>query len=67
MTVIGPECFVQQDGSVLCWKGVNYTPQTTHEDVYMGSEEIMPGITVNHAVETIRQNGALVNGNTPAS
>lgn len=67
MTVIGPECFAQQDGSVLCWKGVNYTPQTTREDVYMGSEEIMPGVTVNHAVETVRKHGALINGNGQAS
>jgi hypothetical protein len=24
---IGPECFGYRDGSVLCWKGENYTPQ----------------------------------------
>jgi hypothetical protein len=63
MIVLGPECFAHQDGSVLCWKGVNYTPQITHEDVYMGSEELMPGMTVNEALTKVRQNGALVNGN----
>ena len=52
-TVLGPECFVQRDGEVLCWKGVNYVPQTTHEDVYMGNEEILPGITVNDAVKAV--------------
>lgn len=26
-TVIGPECFVQSDGGVLSWKGINYVPQ----------------------------------------
>ena len=26
-TVIGPECFVAADGSVLSWRGVNYVPQ----------------------------------------
>lgn len=24
---IGPECFAYEDGSVLCWRGQNYTPQ----------------------------------------
>lgn len=24
---LGPDCFAQADGSVLCWKGVNYVPQ----------------------------------------
>ena len=24
---IGPECFGYADGSVICWKGVNYVPQ----------------------------------------
>ena len=57
VTVLGPECFVRQDGSVLSWKGVNYTPQTTHEDVFMGSEEIVPGVTVNEAVEAVREGG----------
>lgn len=27
--VIGPECFAAADGSVLCWRGVNYIPQDT--------------------------------------
>jgi len=31
--VIGPECFAQHDGSVLCWKGVNYVPQTADRSV----------------------------------
>ena len=57
VTVLGPECFVQRDGELLCWKGVNYVPQTTHEDVYMGSEEIMPGVTVNQVVESAQGNG----------
>lgn len=26
-TVIGPECFAMKDGSVLSWRGTNYTPQ----------------------------------------
>lgn len=26
-TVIGPECFAMKDGSVLSWRGENYTPQ----------------------------------------
>lgn len=25
--LLGPECFVSKDGSVLNWKGVNYVPQ----------------------------------------
>ncbi len=25
--IIGPECFAAKDGSVLNWRGVNYTPQ----------------------------------------
>lgn len=25
--VLGPEIFVTLDGSVIAWKGVNYTPQ----------------------------------------
>lgn len=25
---IGPECFAYVDGSVLCWKGRNYVPQS---------------------------------------
>ena len=53
--VLGPDCFVRHDGSVLCWKGVNYIPQTTHEDVYIGNEEIMPGVTVNAVVESARE------------
>jgi hypothetical protein len=24
---IGPECFAAADGSVICWRGQNYTPQ----------------------------------------
>lgn len=24
---IGDECFGYRDGSVLCWRGVNYVPQ----------------------------------------
>lgn len=24
---VGPECFGLEDGSVMCWRGVNYTPQ----------------------------------------
>lgn len=24
---IGPECFGLFDGTLLCWRGVNYTPQ----------------------------------------
>jgi hypothetical protein len=27
VTVIGPEAFVAQDGTVFCWKGRNYVPQ----------------------------------------
>lgn len=38
-TVIGPECFVANDGSVLSWRGVNYVPQ--REPV----EERLPVIT----------------------
>ena len=53
MTVLGPECFVRRDGSVLSWKGTNYVPQTTHDDIFMGSEEIVPGVTVNEAVEAV--------------
>lgn len=25
--VLGPEIFVSKDGKVICWRGVNYTPQ----------------------------------------
>jgi hypothetical protein len=25
--IIGPDCFAMPDGSVLCWRGVNYVPQ----------------------------------------
>lgn len=28
VTVLGPELFAQPDGSVLCWKGTNYIPQS---------------------------------------
>lgn len=31
--VLGPECFVALDGSVLSWKGVNYVPQETSEEL----------------------------------
>jgi hypothetical protein len=31
--VIGPECFGQPDGSVICWKGVNYVPQNADRTV----------------------------------
>ena len=55
--VLGPECFVRPDGSVLSWKGTNYVPQTTHEDIFIGSEEIVPGVTVNEAVQAVRENG----------
>jgi hypothetical protein len=27
VTVIGPECFALKDGSVLCWRGQNWTLQ----------------------------------------
>jgi hypothetical protein len=55
--VLGPECFVQRDGAVLSWKGINYIPQTTREDIFVGSEEVMPGVTVSQAVEAVRSNG----------
>jgi hypothetical protein len=53
--VLGPETFVRHDGSVLSWRGTNYVLQTSHEDIFMGSEEIMPGVTVNDAVRAVRQ------------
>lgn len=31
--IIGPECFAKKDGSVLCWKGINYVPQGTDRRV----------------------------------
>jgi hypothetical protein len=55
VTVLGPECFVRRDGSVLSWRGTNYVLQTTHEDIFMGNEEIMPGVTVNDAVNAVKQ------------
>ena len=39
-TIIGPECFATADGSVLCWKGVNYTPQ---RKVDVGNAPAKPG------------------------
>ena len=51
---LGPECFVRHDGSVLNWRGVNYVLQGTHEDIFMGNEEITPGVTVNEAVNAVR-------------
>lgn len=29
VVVIGPECFAAKDGSMLCWRGVNYVRQET--------------------------------------
>lgn len=52
--VLGPECFVQRDGSVLSWRGTNYVPQASHDEIFMGNEEIAPGVTVNEAVEAVR-------------
>lgn len=31
--VIGPECFAQHDGSVICWKGTNYVLQNADRTV----------------------------------
>lgn len=28
VTVLGPEIFASKDGSVICWKGENYTRQS---------------------------------------
>jgi hypothetical protein len=30
--IVGPEAFAKEDGSVLCWKGVNYVPQADVDD-----------------------------------
>jgi len=57
--VLGPECFAKMNGEVLSWKGVNYVRQTTREDLYVGHEEIMPGVTVNQAVAFARSNEAV--------
>ena len=54
VTVLGPECFVRLDGSVLSWKGMNYVPQASHDEIFMGNEEIVPGVTVNEAVEAVK-------------
>lgn len=43
MTIIGPECFAQSDGTVLSWKGRNYIPQPE------------PGINVEEAIKTARE------------
>jgi len=53
--VIGPECFVAKDGSVLCWKGTNYVPQERPGDIIMGSEEVLPGLTLNELVALVRE------------
>jgi len=51
--VLGPECFVSQDGKMLCWRGVNYVQQS--DEIVMGSDEIAPGITLNEAIEALRK------------
>jgi hypothetical protein len=33
VTVLGPEIFVQPDGSTLCWKGINYVRQDAVESL----------------------------------
>ncbi len=38
VTVIGPECFVALDGSVLSWKGVNYVTQEVAVGVSLSRE-----------------------------
>jgi hypothetical protein len=58
VTVLGPECFVRRDGLMLCWKGMNYVPQATHDEIFMGNEEIVPGVTVNAAVDAVREGGS---------
>lgn len=35
VTVIGPECFASADGSVISWRGQNYTPQTRIDDSWL--------------------------------
>jgi hypothetical protein len=32
---IGQECFGLSDGSVICWRGVNYTPQRVSLRVWL--------------------------------
>jgi hypothetical protein len=43
MTIIGPECFAQPDGTVLSWKGVNYIPQNGN------------GVSIQEAVDAAHQ------------
>jgi hypothetical protein len=31
VTVLGPEIFASTDGTVICWKGVNYVHQDSKE------------------------------------
>ena len=55
--VLGPECFVSQDGEMLCWKGVNYVQQS--DGIVMGNDEIAPGITLNEGIKALREGVAL--------
>ena len=66
-TVLGPECFASQDGAVLCWRGINYVHQRSSktitgkppEEVVIGDEEIVPGVTPNDVVDAVRERVAL--------
>jgi hypothetical protein len=61
--VIGPNCFAEKtDGGVLCWKGVNYVPQEKPGDIIMGSEEVLPGLTLNDAVAWLKENHPVCQG-----
>jgi hypothetical protein len=55
--VLGPQCFVAKDGSVLNWNGINYVPQT--DAAVQGSDELAPGVTVSAAVAAVRANEEL--------
>lgn len=47
---IGPECFAAQDGSVLSWRGENYTPQRTSVRAWVNNNLRVPLIEAWRAV-----------------
>jgi hypothetical protein len=63
-TVIGPECFT--DGSVICYRGENYTLRprtiTTEEEVELlpeGTKLYSPGTTHSWALNDLSQRGGV--------
>jgi hypothetical protein len=60
--VIGQECFVLKNGSILSWRGTNYIPQPHQtisgnppDDVLLNGDEVIDGITADEVVEIVRE------------